>query len=169
VDRSDTDFRLRAVPAAVFVDLLREAGGTLSARDLKHRLQARGVSRDVVDAAWRRAQPGVRRHANVVFDQAHSTYLWSDTPAPLPAFTPATALEHLLSPAGSDRAEAAEVIRAALGERDRLMAMAAQVEAMLLAGADARIVIERVRQLTGDARTGDARTGDARTLVAPVA
>jgi hypothetical protein len=152
VERSDVDFRLRAVPAAVFVDLLREAGDALTARALKQRLEARGVPKDAVDAAWRRAQPGVRRHANVAFTEARNAYQWSDTPAPLPVFTPTTALEHLLSPRGSGRVEAAEVIRAALHERDRLAALAVQVEAMLASGADAAVVIDKVRQLTHHTR-----------------
>jgi hypothetical protein len=104
------------------------------------------VSKDVADAAWRKAQPGVRRHANVAYDQARNAYLWSDAPAPLPEFTPLTALEHLLSPRKPDRVEAAEVIRTALRERDQLAALVLQVESMLLAGTDAAAVLDRVRQ-----------------------
>jgi hypothetical protein len=72
----DLTFRLNAYPAAVFVDILREAGAALDARALKQRLEEKGYDRTVVDAAWKRAQPGVKRHGNITFDASHGLYLW---------------------------------------------------------------------------------------------
>jgi len=123
VNHPDVTFRLRAVPAAVFVDLLREAAVPLDARGLKNRLETQGVERSVVEAAWKRAQPGVRRHANIVFDAGRGVYRWSDNRAPLPAPTAEEALHRLLPVRLTARkAELAEIVRAALKERDGLEA-----------------------------------------------
>ncbi len=128
MDHPEVSFRLRAVPAAVFVDLLRAAGEPMDARALKRRLAESGVATEAVEAAWRRAQPGVRRHANVAFDRARGCYWWSATPmpGPVPGPTPAQALERLLRgrvPAAL-KAELAEQLRGALRDRDDLEAQA---------------------------------------------
>ena len=73
-------FRLNAYPAAVFVDILRDEGAPLDAKTLKLRLAELGYDRTVVDAAWKRAQPGVKRHGNVTFDSAHGSYVWGMEP-----------------------------------------------------------------------------------------
>ncbi len=144
---SDVTFRLRAVPAAVFVDLLREAAAPLDARALKHRLEAQGVERSVVVAAWKRAQPGVRRHANIVFDAGRGVYRWSDNRAAVPALTAEDALDRLLPARLSARkAELAEIVRAALKERDGLEA---RVRGAYQGAREARAAQER--QITIDA------------------
>jgi hypothetical protein len=123
VDHPELVFRLRAVPAAAFVDLLREARAPLSARALKIALHERGVPREVADAAWRRAQPGVRRHANVAVDKA-GRYAWSDAPVPPEPlrFTPSEALERILRGrlAAPVKVDLADLVRRALHERDVL-------------------------------------------------
>jgi hypothetical protein len=80
VDRPDVASRPGA--AAAFIALLREADGPLDARALKHRLVARGVPADAADAAWRRAQPALRRHAEVAFDAARGTYRYGTSTRP---------------------------------------------------------------------------------------
>lgn len=117
------DFRLRAYPAVVFADLLRGAGEPLDARALKRRLVETGVDADVVDAAWKRAQPALRRHRHIDFDGEHATYTWSDAVAP-PLFSPDGALDRLAAGRLPSmlRAELAEVVRGALKERDELEA-----------------------------------------------
>lgn len=136
-------FRLRAVPAAVFVDLLREARAPHNARELKAALQERGVPRDGVEKAWRRAQPGVRRHANIAVDAA-GRYAWSDTPVLIepPRFTPSAALERILRGrlAAAIKADLAELVRAALRERDVLEEQARATHA---GAAQARAALER--------------------------
>ncbi len=77
-------FRLNAYPAAVFVDILREEDTPLDARALKDRLEAKGVDRSVVDAAWKRAQPGVKRHGNIAFDATLGVYRWTMGTRPIP-------------------------------------------------------------------------------------
>ncbi len=123
MDHPELSFRLRAVPAAVFVDLLREAREPLNARALKDRLTGRGVQRDVVDAAWRRAQPGVKRHANVAVDAA-GAYCWGDVPVPveLPKLTPVEALDRILRGRlhSAMKAELGDLVRATLRDRDPL-------------------------------------------------
>jgi len=123
VDLPELSFRLRAVPAAVFVDLLRQADEPLDAKTLKQRLAASGVAKDEVDQAWRRAQPGVKRHAHVV-DIGRGRYQWSATPIPVavPVVSPAEALERLVAgrvPSGL-KADLADLVRRALAERDQL-------------------------------------------------
>lgn len=78
MDRSDLMFRLNAYPAAVFVDILHQAAGSLDARGLKDQLEAQGFDRAVVDTFWKRAQPGVKRHGNVAFDATHGLYRWRE-------------------------------------------------------------------------------------------
>lgn len=136
-------FRLRAVPAAVFVDLLRHAGEALDARALKTRLAGLGVARDVVDVAWRRAQPGVKRHANVAVD-ASGRYAWSDRPVPREPIraTPTEAWERILRgrlPAGI-KADLAELVLRALRERDVLEQ---QARATYESAREARTALER--------------------------
>ena len=78
MDQSDLTFRLNAYPAAVFVDILHEVAEPLDARALKTQLEAKGFDRSVVDAFWKRAQPGVKRHGNVAFDAARGLYTWRE-------------------------------------------------------------------------------------------
>jgi hypothetical protein len=142
-DHPELVFRLRAVPAAVFVDLLRQAGEALDARALKARLEGCGVARDVVDAAWRRAQPGVKRHANIAVDP-NGRYAWSDTPVPREPIrsTPTEALERILRgrlPAGV-KADLAELVLRALRERDVLEQ---QARATYEGAREARAALER--------------------------
>jgi hypothetical protein len=142
VNHPELAFRLRAVPAAVFVDLLREARAPHNARELKAALQERGVPRDGVEKAWRRAQPGVRRHANIAVDAA-GRYAWSDTPVLIepPRFTPSAALERILRRlAAAIKADLAELVRAALRERDVLEEQARATHA---GAAQARAALER--------------------------
>jgi hypothetical protein len=122
VDHPDLLFRLRAVPAAAFVDLLREAGEPLDVGQLKDRLEALGVDRETVQREWRRAQPGVKRHGNVTFDQSTATYRWTDGAAPTP-LSPMQALERIVRGrlAAPARVELADTVRAALRERDELL------------------------------------------------
>jgi hypothetical protein len=155
VDHPELSFRLRAVPAAVFVDLLRQAGEPLTARALKERLAATGVDHDSVDAAWRRAQPGVRRHANI--QAGAGRYAWSDVPVPVdvPRLTPAEALERILRPRlpAAVKHALAEQVRRALDERDtverqlRAEAARALAEVAAYAGGPAEVLVERVREL----------------------
>ncbi len=51
MDSDDVTARLGIVPAAVFVDLLRETGAPLDARALERRIEAWGVERSIVDSA----------------------------------------------------------------------------------------------------------------------
>jgi hypothetical protein len=132
VDHPDLLFRLRAVPAAAFVDLLREAGEPLDVGQMKDRLEALGVDRETVQRVWRRAQPGVKRHGNVVFDPATATYRWSDGAAAAP-LSAAQALERIVRGrlAAAARAELADTVRAALRERDELLVRVRGYEARL--------------------------------------
>jgi hypothetical protein len=143
VDHPELGFRLRAFPAAVFVDLLREAREPRNARALKAALQERGVAREDVDAAWRRAQPGVRRHANIAVDAA-GHYVWSDVPVPVEPIhlTPIESLERILKGrlAAAVKADLADVVRRALHERDVLER---QVQAGYDGSALARAGLER--------------------------
>jgi hypothetical protein len=169
--------RLRASPAAVFAELLRETGAPLDARALKRMLLDRGLDRTLVDAAWKRAQPSLRRHRYVRIDPP-GRYRWrAGTQEPGPA--PEQALERLVAErlTATDRAELAEPIRAALAERDALeqrarsayreaiqlraanerqvrvdaaralAEVAMEVEELAATGVDARIAVERVRAL----------------------
>jgi hypothetical protein len=131
VDHPELSFRLRAVPSAAFVDLIRAAGEPLDAGQLKERLQAMGVDRDTAEKTWRRAQPGVRRHAYVVYDAAGGgTYRWSDStvPTPAPRLNPVQAFDRLLRGrlAAAARTELAGTVSAALRERDELEARVRQ-------------------------------------------
>jgi hypothetical protein len=168
-------FRLRAFPAAVFADLLREAGAPLDARALKRRLLDRGLDPAAVDAAWKRAQPSLRRHRYVQVDPP-GVYRWR---AAITGISPGVALERLVAErlTATGRAELAEEVRAALAERDALeqraqgayrevgqvraalerqlrvdaaralAEVAMEVEELAAAGADARIAVMRVRAL----------------------
>ena len=78
MDRSDLVFQLNAYPAAVFVDILHEVAEPLDARALKAHLEAKGFERLVVDAFWKRAQPGVKRHGNVAFEATRGLYRWRE-------------------------------------------------------------------------------------------
>lgn len=122
MDHPELVFRLRAVPAAVFVDLLRGAAEPLNARALKRRLEDAGIAKEDVDAAWRRAQPGVKRHGNVAY--AQGAYRWSDTPVPVPVpvVTPVQAFERILAGrlAATVKADLADLVTTALRERDAL-------------------------------------------------
>jgi hypothetical protein len=173
----DTTTRLRASPAAVFADLLRSSAAALDARALKRLLTDRGLDRSVVDAAWRRAQPSLRRHRYVRVDPP-GVYRWQPAPPAAPV-SPQTALERLVTerlPALA-RAELAEGIREALAERDALEErargayrdaattraayerqlrvdaaraladVAMEVEELAAAGADGRVAVERIRAL----------------------
>jgi hypothetical protein len=179
VGAEDTDvaFRLRAFPVAVFADLLRESGGALNARALKQLLANRGVDRAAVDAAWKRAQPGLRRHGHVEVGPP-GVYRWRAGP-PVEALTPDAALDRLAAQrlTATGRAELVDVVRAALLERDALeerargayrdavqlrtaherqlridaaralAEVAMEVEELAAAGADARVAVERIRAL----------------------
>jgi len=176
-EENDIAFRLRAFPAAVFADLLRESGGALDARALKRLLANRGVDRATVDAAWKRAQPSLRRHGYIEVGPP-GVYRWR-VGIPADFLSPDAALEKLaterLSALG--RAELVEVIRSALVERDALeerargayreavhlrtaherqaridaaralAEVAMEVEELAAAGADARVAVERIRAL----------------------
>jgi hypothetical protein len=123
VDRQD----LFARPAAVFAGLLRQAGQPLDARGLKRRLADEGIEPDVADAAWRRAQPALRHHANIMFDEVHRTYRWAESPE--------------------------QRVRAARERQLRIVAMRAladvlmEVEELAAAGADGAVTVERVRAM----------------------
>jgi hypothetical protein len=178
VDRSELDFRLRAVPAAVFVDLLRQADGPLDARALKRRLEDLGVPKATVDAAWRRAQPGVRRHANVVVDETRHAYGWSAATAAAAVFSPRAALDELIKPRVpvTAKVQAADVVQAALRERDEQQArqrdvvatairalaqLAMEVEELATAGTDTPTLVARVREVVRDHRlTPIGRAGE---------
>ena len=66
-------------PRAVFVDLLRDSGAPLDARALKRLLTNRGVDAATADAAWKRAQPSLRRHRYVLIDPP-GRYRWRPGP-----------------------------------------------------------------------------------------
>jgi len=177
VEDRDTTTRLRASPAAVFADLLRTCGAALDARALKRLLTDRGLDRTVVDAAWRRAQPSLRRHRDVRVDPP-GVYRWQPG-RPAEPVSPEAALDRLVTgrlPALA-RAELAEGIREALAERDAfeerargayrdaaatraayerqlrvdaaraLADVAMEVEELAAAGADGRVAVERIRAL----------------------
>jgi hypothetical protein len=171
VEHPELLFRLRVVPSAVFVDLLRQAGEPLNARALKAQLASRGVPPNEVEAAWRRAQPGVRRHANVTVDATgrydwsiDSTFdrAWSPDPPPVQPLrlTAAEALERILKgrlPAAL-KADLADLVRAALRDRDGLQARElqlrvdaagalAELEELASTGAPADVLVERIRAL----------------------
>ncbi len=117
------DLVSRAGAVGVFVDLLREAGAPLNSRGLKLRLLSRGVDEASADAAWRRAQPAVRGHADVSYDPARGTYRYGGGRMAAPALTGEEALDRLLPPRlTTRRAALAAVVRAALKERDDLEA-----------------------------------------------
>ncbi len=143
MDHPELAFRLRALPAAVFVDLIRQAGEPLTARTLKQRLAERGVAQDVVDAAWRRAQPGVKRHANIRAEPS-GHYAWSDVPVPreVPRLTALAALERILRGrlAAPVKADLAEQVRRAVTERDVLEQ---QAQATYAGAREARTALER--------------------------
>ena len=127
--------------AAAFLALLREADGPLDARALKQRLLARGVPAGVADAAWRRAQPALRRHAEVAFDAARGTYRYGTSNPPAPPLTGDEALDRLLpQPMSGRRAELAAIVRAALKERDDLEA---RIRAGYAGGRELRAAQER--------------------------
>jgi hypothetical protein len=101
------------------------------------------VDRDTVDAAWRRAQPGVKRHANVRVEPG-GTYSWSDTPVTPepPRLTPVEALDRILRgrlPSGF-KADLGDLVRAALRERDTLEQ---QARATYEGAREARAALER--------------------------
>jgi hypothetical protein len=175
VDRHDLASPTGAV--AAFLEVLRETGAALDARSLKQRLVARGIDPKVVDAAWRRAQPAVRRHEAVSFDAVRGTYRFGDA-VPAPALTPEEALERLLPARLTTRAaEFAGVVRAALKEREdlelrlrsayvdgraaqaarerqaqvnavrALAAVVSEVEELAVAGAGGGVLAERARAL----------------------
>lgn len=170
-------FRLRAFPAVVFADLLRDAGGPLDARELKRRLESTGLAKQVVDEAWKRAQPSLRRHGYVQFDPP-STYRWRDG-GDAPRLSPEAALDKLVTErlTAMGRAELAELVRVALAERDELETrargsyqdaaqtrsaterqlrvdaaralaeVAMEVEELAEAGVSAAVTVERIRAL----------------------
>ncbi len=171
------DLSTRAGAAAAFLAVLREAGTALDSASLKQRVVARGVEPAVVDAAWRRAQPVLRRHEGVSFDPARGTYRFGER-GPSPALTADEALERLLPTRLSARAEGfAGVVRAALKEREdlerrlrssyvegraaqdamqrqaqvravrALAAVVSEGEELAVAGAGAGVIAERTRAL----------------------
>ena len=174
----DVSFRLRAFPAAVFVDLLRSEGKPLNARAIKARLEETGVDKTVVDSAWKRAQPSLRRHSYIEFDAGSGNYRWRDGGAG-PQLSAEAALDRLVTQrlTAMGRSELAELVRAALVERDQLEAraqgayreslrtravderplrldaaralaeVAMEVEELAAAGAHALVTVERVRGL----------------------
>ncbi|HEX6873814.1 MAG TPA: hypothetical protein VF163_22155 [Micromonosporaceae bacterium] len=177
MDPTGIAFRLRAVPVAVFADLLREAGTALDASALKQRLVVAGVEPATAAAGWRRAQPGLRRHANVAFDPVERTYQWTDG-RPVPPPSPRQALDRLLTGRpGAAGPKLIELVRAALDERDQLEArlrggyqhaelmqaaqrrqlaidaargiaeLAMEVEELAATGAEPAVLTERVRAL----------------------
>ena len=80
-------------------------------------------TRHSADAAWRRAQPAVRGHADVSYDPARGTYRYGGGRSAAPALTGDEALDRLLPPRlTTRRAALAAVVRAALKERDDLEA-----------------------------------------------
>jgi hypothetical protein len=170
VDAPDLNFRLRAVPAAVFVELLRDAGTPLQARDLKRRLGELGVPKQTVDTAWRRGQAGVKRHGHVVVDSTRRTYAYSADRLPVPVSpAPVAAARLRVGPVlPSPRSEVNHARRKAtaraeaqpstsrLDEREsqprlavaRTVAeFAAEAEQLAAAGATAAALLERVRAL----------------------
>ena len=139
VDRPDVASRPGA--AAAFIAALREADGPLNARALKQRLLARGVPADELGAAWRRAQPVLRRHAEIAFDAARGTYRYGTSGQPAPPLTGDEALDRLLPERMSGRqTELAAVVRGALKERDDLEA---RVRAGYVGGRELRAARER--------------------------
>ena len=145
------DVASRPGAAAAFVAVLREADGPLDARALKQRLVTRGVPPDEADAAWRRAQPTLRRHAQVAFDAARGTYRYGTSTPIAPPLTGDEALDRLLPERMSGRrAELAAIVRAALKERDDLEARVRVGYAggrELRAAQERQIRIEAVRAL----------------------
>jgi hypothetical protein len=160
--------------AARFLAVLRAAPKPLNARRLKQALIAEGEPAAVVDAAWRRAQPVLRRHPEIEFDAARGFYHHRDA-APV---EPGEALELLLPARITGRqAGLANVVRHALAERSSLQAglrtgsagsrerrgarerqirldvvrvlvdVVAEVEELTAAGAEPAVVAERVRGL----------------------
>jgi hypothetical protein len=109
--------RLHTAAVAVFLELLGQARAPMSAPELKRRLVAAGVEKAEADAAWRRAQPALRRVAR--FDPRTRTYAWPHTP---PVLSPHLALDELQRGrrSAAERAELAEAVRAGLRERDDL-------------------------------------------------
>jgi hypothetical protein len=104
---------------AAFLELLRDADVPLTASALKRRLTDRGVSRSDADAAWRRAQPALRRSG--AFDPVTKTYA---APGAERGLEPGRALDELVGGRSSlaRRVKLAQTVRAALAERDELEA-----------------------------------------------
>jgi hypothetical protein len=172
VDAPDLNFRLLAVPAAVFVELLRDAGTPLQARDLKRRLGELGVPKQTVDAAWKRGQAGVKRHAHVVVDPARRTYAYSADRLPVPV-SPAPVMAARLpvgpvlpaprSEPGRRRASGRDEVTRTREARPSILGhdeshprlaaartvaeFAAEVEELAAAGATAAVLLERARAL----------------------
>jgi hypothetical protein len=109
--------------AAVFLELLQVEDRPMDVRALKQRLIERGEPAAAVDAAWRRAQPVLRRHPGVAFDDARGAYRYQGAGSRVPTLDPAEALELLLPARMTGRKAAlAGTVRAALAERDDLEA-----------------------------------------------
>jgi hypothetical protein len=149
--RPDLSFRLRAFPAAVFADLIRDAGEPMRAQAVKRLLESMGFGKADVDAAWKRAQPSLRRHTYVDFDAATGKYGWRDGGAG-PKLSAEAALDRLVTQrlTAMGRIELAELVRAALHERDELEARArgAYLEAVRTRSAEERqIRVDAARAL----------------------
>jgi hypothetical protein len=125
--------------AARFLAVLRSADRPLDARALKHALIAQGEPAAVVDAAWRRAQPVLRRDPDVVFDSHRGVYHHAGPDAAIPPLDPAEALELLLpNRITGRRAGLADRVRGALADRNRLQSELDDLEAER-AGLEARL------------------------------
>jgi hypothetical protein len=148
VNRADLGSRTGA--AAIFAALLREADAPLDARSLKQRLVACGVSADVAEQAWRRAQPILRGHPDVNYDASRGAYRYGDAHL-APAVGAEEALDRLLPPRmTARRSDLATVVRAALKERDDLEARLRASYAngrSLRAAQERQVQIEAVRAL----------------------
>ena len=131
--------RLRTAPTAVFADLIRDADGVpQDARSLKARVP--DAERETIDRAWRRAQPELRRHPRIAYEQGR--YRWrTDVAAP----SPIEALDRLAADrlSGLVRAELVAVVRTAFAELTRERAELAQERAGLAQERD--VLAERVR------------------------
>jgi hypothetical protein len=79
VKRADLETRLADDPVAAILDLLREAGVAMSATEIKAEATSRGGAS--ISTRWKKVQPAIRRHPNVLYDEPGRTYLWQSEPS----------------------------------------------------------------------------------------
>jgi hypothetical protein len=190
----DLDSRRGAV--AAFIGVLERTGEELDAAQLRARLVARGLDAAAVGAAWRLAGSSVRRQAGVCYDPVRRTYRAGEPSAANALSAEEALDRLLPPRLSARRGALAEAVRSAVRERDELEAtlraahaqsaatataqrrqaqldavraladVVGEVEELAAAGADVRVVAQRVRALaeafglTPVGRAGEATAFD---------